>query len=212
MQIAILLFPGFTVLDALGPYHALSSVPGADVAFVAEQAGPVNDDGAVTLEAHASIDDVDTTDVLLVPGGLAAITIARSGGPLIDWIRQVHPTTEWTASVCTGALMLGAAGVLDGLRATTHWYSVDDLAAYGATPVHERWVQDGKVVTSAGVSAGIDMSLHLVAQLTDQRFAEGVQLDMEYDPAPPFDSGHPRSARPEVVAALRVEYDRVLGA
>lgn len=207
MQIGIVLFPGFTPLDAVGPYHVLAGLPDADVAFIAEQAGPVGNGGAFSMEAHAGFDDVDAVDVLLVPGGLAAIDLAREGGAIVDWIRHVHPRTQWTTSVCTGALLLGAAGVLEGLDATTHWYCTEMLRDYGANPVHERWVQQGKVVTSAGVSAGIDMSLHLVAQITDERYAQALQLDMEYDPKPPFDAGHPRSAPADVTAFVRSLYE-----
>lgn len=211
MKIAILLFPGFTALDAIGPYHAIGSVPGAQFSFVAERPGPVGNGGAFTMEAQHGIDEVDALDVLLVPGGVAAIRMAREGGPLVEWIRAVHPTTTWTTSVCTGALLLGAAGVLEGRRATTHWYCMDELADFGATPVHERVVADGKVMTAAGVSAGIDLGLLLVEQLVGLPYAHAVQLDMEYDPAPPFTSGHPRSAPPEVTAFVRGMYDAMLG-
>ena len=163
------------------------------------------------MEAQVGIDDIDVVDVLLVPGGLAAIELAEAGGSLIDWIRHVHPNTQWTTSVCTGALMLGAAGVLDGLNATTHWYCMNDLPKFGATPVHERVVRDGKVITAAGVSAGIDMGLLLAEQLAGTEYAQAVQLDMEYDPAPPFDSGHPRSAPPEVYSFVKGMYDQMLG-
>lgn len=211
MKIAILLYPGFTALDAIGPYHALAGTPGYEFTFVAEHAGPVGNGGSFTMEAPTSIDELDTVDVLVVPGGIAAIQIAQEGGPLIDWIRHVHPNTQWTTSVCTGALMLGAAGCLQGAPATTHWYCMDDLLAYGATPVEERVVEYGKIITSAGVSAGIDMGLTLAERLVSTEYAQAVQLDMEYDPAPPFDSGHPRSAPPQVYAYVKGMYDQMLG-
>lgn len=211
MKIAILLYPGFTALDAIGPYHSLAGTPGYEFTFVAEQAGPVGNGGSFTMEAPTSIDELDTVDVLVVPGGIAAIQIAQEGGPLIDWIRHVHPNTQWTTSVCTGALMLGAAGCLQGAPATTHWYCMDDLLAYGATPVEERVVEYGKIITSAGVSAGIDMGLTLAERLVSTEYAQAVQLDMEYDPAPPFDSGHPRSAPPQVYAYVKGMYDQMLG-
>jgi putative intracellular protease/amidase len=211
VKIAILLYPGFTALDAIGPYHALAGTPGYEFTFVAEHAGPVGNGGSFTMEAPTSIDELDTVDVLVVPGGIAAIQIAKEGGPLIDWIRHVHPNTKWTTSVCTGALMLGAAGCLQGAPATTHWYCMDDLIAYGATPVEERVVEYGKIITSAGVSAGIDMGLTLAERLVSTEYAQAVQLDMEYDPAPPFDSGHPRSAPPEVYAFVKGMYDQMLG-
>jgi transcriptional regulator GlxA family with amidase domain len=136
--------------------------------------------------------------------------MARSGDPLIDWIAKIHPTTEWTISVCTGALMLGAAGVLKEIPATTHWYSHSELSDYGAIPIDERVVESGKIMTAAGVSAGIDMSLVLAERIFGREFAEKMQLDMEYDPKPPFDAGHPRSAPENVVSELRSLFDLVL--
>ncbi|MCB0979884.1 MAG: DJ-1/PfpI family protein [Ilumatobacteraceae bacterium] len=211
MKIAILLYPGFTALDAIGPYHSVAGVPGADFAFVAEQAGPVGNGGSFTMMATRSIDEIDALDVLLVPGGLAAITMAEEGGPLVDWIRAIHRTTTWTTSVCTGSLLLGAAGVLEGVRATTHWYCMDDLVRYGAIPTQERVVEHGKVMTAAGVSAGIDMGLRLLERLSTTEYAQAAQLDMEYDPAPPFQSGHPRCAPAHVTATVRAMYDSMLG-
>ena len=206
----MLLYPGFTPLDAVGPYHALSQFPGYEFSYVAKNAGPVSDGGATTIHAQKSIDEVNSADILVVPGGLPAITMARSGDPLIDWIAKIHPTTEWTISVCTGALMLGAAGVLKGVPATTHWYSHTELSDYGAAPRDERVVESGKIMTAAGVSAGIDMSLVLSERIFGQEFAQKMQLDMEYDPKPPFNAGHPRSAPKEVVSELRRLFDSVL--
>jgi transcriptional regulator GlxA family with amidase domain len=206
----MLLFPGFTALDAFGPYHALAHLPGREFVFVAEEAGPVSDGGRITVTAQAGIDEIDRCDVLVVPGGIPAVTMARAGHRLVEWIRAVHPTTTWTASVCTGALMLGAAGVLDGLPATTHWYCHDELARYGAIPTNERVVFAGKVVTAAGVSAGIDMALRLTEILADTRYAQATQLDMEYAPEPPFTSGHPSTAPAEVTEWLRSMYDSML--
>ena len=210
MLIAFALFPGFTALDAIGPYHALAGVPGYEFAFVAERRGPVDNGGSLALQAHRAFDDVDDVDVLLVPGGIAAVELSRHGGPVVDWIRHVHPGTRWTTSVCTGSLLLGAAGALEGTRATSHWYCLDELAAHGAIPVDERVVVDGKVMTGAGVSAGIDLGLRLVAELVDVHYAQAVQLDMEYDPDPPFRAGHPRTAPPEVTAMVRGMYDAML--
>ncbi len=209
-QIAMLLYPGFTPLDAIGPYHALSQFPGYEFFYVAQSAGPISDGGATIIEAQKSISEVSEVDILVVPGGLPAITMARAGDPLIDWIAKIHPTTEWTISVCTGALMLGAAGVLNGIPATTHWYSHTELADYGALAKDERVVVSGKVMTAAGVSAGIDMSLVLAERIFGRAFAEKMQLDMEYDPKPPFNAGHPRSAPSSVVAELRSLFDSVL--
>lgn len=211
MRTAILLFPGFTALDAIGPYHALAGLPGYDFAFVAEKAGPVSNGGSFTMEAQLGIDELPHVDVLVVPGGVSAIAMARTGHVLIDWIKQVHPNTQWTTSVCTGALMLGAAGVLRGVPATTHWYTHAELADYGAIPTDQRVVEHGKIITAAGVSAGIDMGLTLAAHLVSTEYAQAVQLDMEYDPQPPFNAGHPRSAPPGVTTWLRGMYDSMLG-
>ena len=167
----MLLYPGFTALDAIGPYHALAGIPGYEFAFVAEKAGPVSNGGSFTMEAQMSIDELAHVDVLVVPGGVAAIGMARRGHVLVDWIREMHPNTQWTTSVCTGALLLGAAGALRDLPATTHWYSHAELADYGAIPTDARVVEHGKVITSAGVSAGIDMSLVLVARIMGTEYA-----------------------------------------
>jgi transcriptional regulator GlxA family with amidase domain len=209
-QIAMLLYPGFTPLDAIGPYHALSQFPGYEFSYVALEAGPISDGTSTTLIAQKSISELSKVDILVVPGGLPAITMARAGDPLIDWIAKVHPTTEWTISVCTGALMLGAAGVLKGVPATTHWYSHSELKDYGAIPTDERVVESGKIMTSAGVSAGIDMSLTLAMRMFGQEFAETMQLDMEYDPKPPFNAGNPRTAPAKVLSKLRDLFDSVL--
>ncbi len=211
MRTVIALFPGFTALDAFGPYHGLGHLPGWELVFAAEQAGPVSDGGKITVEAQVGIDEITACDLLLVPGGVAAVTMARSGHPLIDWIAEVHPTTTWTASVCTGALLLGAAGVLRGLPATTHWYCHAELAHYGAIPTDERVVFAGKVATAAGVSAGIDLALALNARIAGDDYAQMTQLDMEYDPQPPFRAGHPSVAPPELVAQVRGMYDAMLG-
>jgi transcriptional regulator GlxA family with amidase domain len=210
MRAGLLLFPGFTALDAFGPYHALGHLPGSDFQFIAEDAGPVRDSGRISVVAAAGIDDVDCLDLLIVPGGIPAVAMARSGHRLVEWIRAVHPTTQWTVSVCTGALMLGAAGVLAGRRATTHWYFHDELADHGAVPTHERVVFDGNIATAAGVSAGIDLSLRLTERIAGLRYAQATQLDMEYDPQPPFAAGHPRSAAASITAWLAEMYDEAL--
>jgi putative intracellular protease/amidase len=206
VRIAIPLFDRFTALDAVGPYEVLSRVPGAEVVFVGERTGEYRTDtGLLGLTADAALDDVPPTsvDVLVVPGGFGTRPLAKSpDNPLVRWIGAVHPATAWTTSVCTGALLLGAAGVLEGLPATTHWRLVDALASYGATPVRERVVRAGKVVTAAGVSAGIDMALTLTSLLADETTARAIQLAIEYDPQPPFDSGSYANATPELLAAL----------
>ncbi|MFB9319169.1 DJ-1/PfpI family protein [Cryptosporangium minutisporangium] len=203
MQIAILLFPRLTALDVVGPYEVLSRVPGAEVVFVGEQLGPVRTEtGRLALTVDAVISDVPRPDVVVVPGGPGQ-TDHMADGPVQEWLRAVDATSTWTTSVCTGSLILGALGLLTGRRATTHWLAVDQLAAFGAVPVSERVVTDGKYVTAAGVSSGIDMALTLVGQLAGDVVAQAVQLGIEYDPQAPYDAGSPGRAPAEVVALLR---------
>ncbi|HMF05201.1 MAG TPA: DJ-1/PfpI family protein [Acidimicrobiia bacterium] len=199
MQIAIGLYPGFTALDAIGPYAVFTNVPGADVVLCAEQKGLLADEsGLLRLDVEHTFDEVSEPDVLLVPGGLVTRVVAAEGGPIVDWIRAAHETTTYTTSVCTGALLLGAAGVLDGLRATTHWLAYDHLRHYDAHPTEERVVFEGKVVTGAGVSAGIDLALTLVDKIYGPEVAQAVQLGIEYDPQPPHDTGAPSKAPDEI--------------
>jgi transcriptional regulator GlxA family with amidase domain len=203
MQIAILVFEKLTALDAVGPYEVLSRVPGAELTFVSTQAGPLRTDtGRLGLNADAVIEDHPEPDVLLIPGGEGNRPLMRDER-VLDWIRHAHEHTTWTTSVCTGSLVLGAAGILDGKRATTHWAYRETLRQFGAEPVVERFVEDGKVMTAAGVSAGIDMALTLAARLTHENVAKAIQLGIEYDPAPPFDSGSPEKADPELVELVR---------
>ncbi|SEG82648.1 DJ-1/PfpI family protein [Nonomuraea solani] len=194
MHVAILLYPRFTALDAVGPYTVLSVAPGCTVTFVAAEAGPVVDDqGTLTLLATASYAGLPAPDVIVVPGGPGTLE-ALSDEPLLEWIRRAHEHTRWTTSVCTGSLILGAAGLLTGLKATTHWAFLDALTGFGASPAAERVVTEGKIVTAAGVSAGIDMALTLLARARDVETAQLVQLAIEYDPRPPFDAGSPKTA------------------
>ena len=196
MKIAILLYEGFTALDAIGPYEVLSRLPNAHLSFVAEAKGAVTiDTNRLALVASSSLDEVPEPDLLLVPGGLQGTLDAAKNPALLDWIRHAHQHSRWTTSVCTGSLILGAAGVLQGLEATTHWYSRTWLDRYGATYTPERYVRRGKVVTAAGVSAGIDMALWLVSEIAGNQVAKTLQLAIEYDPAPPFDAGsHPTAS------------------
>lgn len=203
MEIAILLYPGFTALDAMGPYEVLARLPGAELSFVAAQAGPVTaDTGRLTVSADRAIAAVPAPEVIVVPGGPAPLHAAEDPATR-SWLRAAHETATWTASVCTGALALGAAGILDGRRATTHWASFGRLADHGAEPVRERVVFDRDVVTAAGVSAGIDMALALAARIAGPEVAQAIQLGIEYDPDPPFDSGSPAKASPEIVQLVR---------
>ena len=196
MRIAIGLYERFTSLDVMGPFQVLSSLPGAEVTFVAEKAGPVTDEsGFLTVTARASFDDLPDPDILLVGGGTITGTLVPHH-PIVGWIKRAHPQTKWTTSVCTGALLLAGAGVLKGVEATTHWAAMGELESLGAVPVRERVVRRGKVVTAAGVSAGIDMALTLAGVIEGRDLAEALQLILEYDPAPPFDAGSPDKAGP----------------
>ena len=208
MQIALALFDRFTALDILGPYQVLTEMPGAEVVFVADAAGPVNDDTVLTVQAHASFDEVRSPDVVVVGGGIITRKMARDGHPVIDWLAAVDPTTRYTTSVCTGSVLLGAAGLLSGLTATSHWCALDQLEAFGATPTLQRVVEQGKVITAAGVSSGIDMALTLTAHLYGPEVAQAIQLGMEYDPQPPFDAGSPTKAPAEIVELVRMITDQ----
>ncbi|HKV21590.1 MAG TPA: DJ-1/PfpI family protein [Mycobacterium sp.] len=195
MIIAIGLYQGFTTLDAIGPYEILAYLPDAEVVICAEKTGVVDDhNDLIHLRVDTTFADVPQPDVLLVPGGPNAGTLAREDHPIVDWIRQAHPHTTWTTSVCTGALLLGAAGLLDGLPATTHWSAYDELASYGAQPTEQRVVTAGRIVTGAGVSAGVDLALTLAADIAGPEVAQTIQLAIEYDPHPPFDAGSPSKA------------------
>ncbi len=200
MQIAIPLFDRITALDAIGPYEVLSRMPGAEVLFVAAEPGPKRTDtGALALTAERALGDVSQPEIVLVPGGEG--TRDQPHDELIAWIQEAHQTSRWTTSVCTGALLLGAAGVLDGLRATTHWLFFDQLREFGAEPTLERVVEQGKVVTAAGVSSGIDMALRLVQVIAGDDIAKAVQLSIEYDPQPPLDAGSPAKAPESIVSS-----------
>ena len=198
MNIAILLYDRFTALDAIGPYEVLSRLPGARVTFVAPQAGPVRTDkGMLTVEAERSLGEMPEPDIIVVPGGPGEVA-ARAGEDVLAWLRAADRTSTWTTSVCTGSLILAAAGLLKGTRATSHWLAMDALAALGAEPTSERVVFEGKIVTGAGVSAGIDMALMLAARIAGREVAEAIQLMIEYDPQPPFDAGSPQKAPAEI--------------
>lgn len=203
MQIAIPLYDRFTALDAIGPYEVLSRLPDSRVTFVGTKAGPyTTDNGMLTILAEAALAELPRPEILCVPGGWGTRD-AIADKRLVSWIRAAHETSEWTTSVCTGSLLLAAAGVLDGLSATSHWIELGTLGEMGARPTAQRVVQEGKVVTAAGVSSGIDMALFLMAQIAGAEFAQTIQLMIEYDPQPPFDAGSPDKAPPEIVERLR---------
>ena len=203
MQVAVVLFPGLTALDAVGPYEVFSRMPGTEVVFVGERTGPVRTDtGHLGLTADATLADVPGPDVVVVPGGPGQIAL-MGDGPVHEWLRRVDATTTWTTSVCTGSLVLAAAGLLRGRRATSHWLATDQLPGLGAVPAAERVVVDGKYVTAAGVSAGIDMALTVLGREAGDWAAQAVQLGIEYDPQPPYGAGSPRTAPADVVQFLR---------
>jgi len=203
MEIAIPLFDRFTALDAVGPYEVLSRLPGARVRFLAAEAGPVRtENGMLAITADERLSALPEPDVLMVPGGFGTRAL-MSDEPMLDWIRHAHARSRWTTSVCTGSLLLAAAGVLDGLQATSHWMVLDALADYGAQPLSQRVVQQGKVITAAGVSAGIDMALTLAAQIAGEDVAQAIQLGIEYDPEPPFAAGSPGSAPERIVSLVQ---------
>jgi transcriptional regulator GlxA family with amidase domain len=202
VQIAIPLFDGFTALDAVGPYEVLSRPPGWEVAFVAAEPGPKRtDNDALSLIADTPLTDVPQPDIVVVPGGGG--TRSQAHEELVTWIRSAHEHSKWTTSVCTGSLLLGRAGVLDGLRATSHWMFLESLREYGAEPTGERVVEEGKVITAAGVSSGIDMGLRLLQIELGDEMAQAVQLSIEYDPQPPVDAGSPEKAPQSIVDVVR---------
>ena len=208
MQIAIPLFDRFVALDAVGPYEVLSAIPGATVRFLGPEAGPVRTDNRMlTVLTEERWEDLPDPDVLVVPGGIGTRALLRDER-LLDWVRRAHEGSRYTTSVCTGSLVLGAAGLLDGLDATTSWLERELLADYGACPVADRVVEQGKVITSAGVTAGIDMALRLAELLTSAKVAQAIQLGLEYDPQPPFDAGSPEKAPAEVVELVRTAVAR----
>jgi transcriptional regulator GlxA family with amidase domain len=209
MDIAILIFDRLTALDAVGPYEVLGRLPGAKLSFVSTETGPKRtDQGSLALMADRRLEELPEPDVVLVPGGPGQAQ-AMKDERVLSWLRHAHEGTQWTTSVCTGSLVLGAAGLLAGKRATTHWMAMDQLAAFGAIPVAERFVHDGKIVTAAGVSAGIDMAITLASLIAGDEVAQAIQVSIEYDPQPPFE-GSPERAPEQIVSTLR-ELSRFAG-
>jgi putative intracellular protease/amidase len=211
VQVAVVLYPGFTALDLIGPYESLRWLPDAEVRFVWHQAGPVvADSGVLVMAATHTLAETPAPDIVLVPGGFSTMEHARDEA-LLDWVRRAHGTARWTASVCSGSIILAAAGLLEGKRATSHWAALPALKALGAVPVgDERIVHEGSVVTCAGVSAGIDLGLWLAGRIAGEGRARAIQLSMEYDPQPPFDSGHMSKASPATRAAATALMSRDL--
>ena len=200
MDIVIPIFPDFTALDAVGPYEVLRHLPDAKVVFAAAERGLVRTDSTfIGLQADAAFGEIHAADVLVVPGGWGTRAAMRDEA-LLAWVRRIHTTTRYTTSVCTGSLILGGAGLLAGLDATTHWAQTKLLESTGARYTEQRVVQQGKIITAAGVSSGIDMALNLAAQIAGDDVAKSIQLMIEYDPQPPFDAGSPAKAGPAIVA------------
>ena len=198
MQIAILLFEKLAAQDAVGPYEVMRCVPGWEVQFVGAGRGEVRAEGGLGLSVDRTLEEVGEPDLVLVPGGRGSDELLEDEA-VLSWLRRVDERTKWTTSVCTGSLVLGAAGLLEGKRATGHWLFLEPLRTYGADPVGGRYIEDGKVITAAGVSAGIDMALHLVARLHSPERAREVRRYIQYDPQPPFDSGSPGKAPRPIV-------------
>jgi transcriptional regulator GlxA family with amidase domain len=202
MQIAFLLYEGFTPLDAIGPYQVLSALPGAVAVFVAERAGQVCSDSGCSIIAELPLADTGSPDIVVVPGSLTSFTDAARNESIVGWLREVSVGAQYMTSVCTGALLLAAAGLLDGRTATTHWAARDLLAELGVSVVPERVVDCGSVITAAGVSAGIDMALQLARRTHGDGIAQAIQLGIEYDPAPPFSCGSAEKASPATARAV----------
>lgn len=201
VTIAFVLYPGFTALDIIGPFQVLAYIPGHEAVFVAAEAGPVTDDtGRCQLSASTTLDELTAPDVVIIGGSLST---KEPDQPVVQWLRRVHPTTRWTTSVCTGSIYLAAAGILDGQEATTHWAWAEQLERHDVHYTERRVVEHGKVITAAGVSSGIDMALTLLARMYGPQLAQGIQLAIEYDPQPPFDTGSTSKAPAEIVEFVR---------
>ena len=212
MQIAIPIFPKLTALDAVGPYEVLQRLPSSEVVFVGHEVGIIRtENGFLGLRVDAAFEDVPSPDVIVFPGGIGTRALMKDER-VLGWLRKAHETTAFTTSVCTGALILGAAGLLDGLEAATHWGAHDILERTGARPVPRRVVEhvEQRIITAAGVSSGIDMALRLAELLVDTTAAQAMQLMIEYDPQPPFDAGSVTKASQDVLDRA-VEYSRVRG-
>ena len=206
MHITFLFYDGMTTLDIIGPHEVLGRLPNVTIRRVAKEAGEIQAGLGLKLVAEYSLSEISKTDILVIPGAGNATSLAHEP-QIINWIKMIHESTQWTTSVCTGSLILGAAGILQAKQATTHWAVLDRLPLWGAKPLSQRIVEDGKIMTAAGVSAGIDMALLLAAKVAGQDVAETLQLGIEYDPEPPFNAGSPEKAKPELCALLK---DRLL--
>ncbi len=210
MDVAILIYDGFTALDAVGPYEVLSCLSNAKVHFAAKEPGlKRTHTKALSISADYKLTDLTNPDIVVIPGGTTGAMAAAKDETILDWVKKAHASSKWTTSVCTGALILGAAGILDGLKATTHWLTKDYLSQFGAEYTNDRVVQQGKIITAAGVSSGIDMALHLAGEIAGKEMAQVIQLLIEYDPMPPFDSGSLLKADPSIIELAREAAKRV---
>ncbi len=210
MKVAALLFDKLTLLDIVGPTEVVSWIPDVEILWVGKEKGPVKAvPTGLSVTVEHTLDDVSSADILMIPGGPGVRQLLQDEAHL-NWIRQIHETTTWTTSICTGSLLLGAAGLLTGLTATTHWNAVQMLATFGATYSEDRVIPQGKIVTSAGVSSGIDMALWLMGQLVGDDAAKAAQLCIEYDPQPPYNAGAPSKAGAAVVAHARETVQEII--
>ena len=210
MHVAIPLFPRFTALDAIGPYEVLQRVPSIDVTFVGHERGEVrSENGMLGVTVDATFEELPTPDIVVFPGGVGTRPLVHEER-VLEWIRRAHESTTYTTSVCTGSLALGAAGLLDGLTATTHWACYPELEATGAKPVADCVVEhlEHRIITAAGVSSGIDMALRLLELLVDRTAAQAAQLMIEYDPQPPFDCGALAKCSDDIVHRV-IEYAEI---
>ncbi|MEM7135114.1 MAG: DJ-1/PfpI family protein [Myxococcota bacterium] len=202
MEIGFVLFDRVTALDAVGPYEVLQRLPDSEIKFVGHQKGEVRtDNGFLGLTVDFTFDEIPSPDIVVVPGGIGTRALVHNEA-ILEWLRSVHEQTKYTTSVCTGSLLLAAAGLLKGIDATTHFSARPMLMKYGANPVEDRVVQRGKIITAAGVSSGIDMALALAEQLTDATTAKALQLMIEYDPQPPHDAGALHKVDAEVLGRV----------
>lgn len=209
--IGILVYDGYNTLDAMGPYHTLAEIMGAKTFFVAKQKGMVKNQRGLQTKIDTSFAEVKSLDILVIPGGAVETFMQTKDTETLNWIKQIDKTTTYTTSVCTGAWILGATGLLQGKTATTNWYRAEEmLNSYGAKFKQERWVRDGKYWTSAGVTAGIDMSLAIIDDLMGKKYTEGVMLDLEYNPKPPYNAGTPENSEKIVADMMKEMYDMAL--
>ena len=209
--IGVFVYDGFNNLDAMGPYQVLRQISGAKTFLIAKQKGLVKNNSGVKVQVDTTIAEVKKLDIILIPGGAMETLLMTKDTAVLNWIQQIDKTSKYTTSVCTGAWILGATGLLQDKLATTNWYRAEEmLTNYGAKFVKKRYVQDGKYWTSAGVSAGIDMSLAIVNDLFGEKYTQGIMLDLEYDPQPPFNAGSVDKTQPIVADMMKTMYDMIM--